>query len=350
MWTTIYSPVALKGILPDNHLRIWLLFVRACTILCTRIINKSDIQSANLYLKQFCLKFIDVYGHEHFTPNMHMHMHLEECCNDSIYGFWCFAFERYNGILGAYQTDKKNIESQLMNKFLQQQNVNCLSVPSEFKDLCSTLTKSFSEKGALKVDTLPTETAIKLYILSHYSLRSLPFENELHFASDNVKLLPKVYERVLTTNEVLHLKRIYSVIYPTYHLDHFSLFVQESNTATLFDQLFSSKKSRSPRNSVFLADWPTANTDSCKRVCQINCFIQHTVTMKIIEIQQILKAVHTFCHVSWFKNHQNCDWFGKSAIIVKNLQSLNVSMITYLYSVYYIHVPLVKYQWNSVKM
>ena len=33
IWTTIYSPIALKGVLPDNHLRIWLLFVRACSIL-----------------------------------------------------------------------------------------------------------------------------------------------------------------------------------------------------------------------------------------------------------------------------------------------------------------------------
>ena len=69
---------------------------------------------------------------------------------------------------------------------------------------------------------------IKLYILSHYSLWYLPFENELHFASDDVKLLPKEYERVLTTNEVLRLKNLlcYSTLH-TYHLDHFSLFVQQ---------------------------------------------------------------------------------------------------------------------------
>ena len=83
VWTTIYSPIALKGILPDNHLRIWLLFVHDCSILCTRIINKNDTQSASLF-KQFCLKFIDAYGHEYFTPNMHMHTHLEECCNDVV--------------------------------------------------------------------------------------------------------------------------------------------------------------------------------------------------------------------------------------------------------------------------
>jgi len=38
LWTTVYSFIVLKGVLPDNHLRIWLLFVRACSILCSRII------------------------------------------------------------------------------------------------------------------------------------------------------------------------------------------------------------------------------------------------------------------------------------------------------------------------
>ena len=56
--------------LPDNHLREWLLFVRACSILCSRIITKTDLEAAHSYIQQFSLEFIKVYGHEHFTPNM----------------------------------------------------------------------------------------------------------------------------------------------------------------------------------------------------------------------------------------------------------------------------------------
>ena len=79
MWTLVFSAVILKGVIPDNHLRIWLLFVRACTILCSRILKRSDLETAHNYLKQFCIKFIHAYGHEHFTPNMRMHMHLRDC-------------------------------------------------------------------------------------------------------------------------------------------------------------------------------------------------------------------------------------------------------------------------------
>ena len=40
MWTLVFSAVVLKGVIPDNHLRIWLLFVRACTILFSRILKR----------------------------------------------------------------------------------------------------------------------------------------------------------------------------------------------------------------------------------------------------------------------------------------------------------------------
>ena len=105
MWTLAYSAVVLKEIIPDNHLRIWLLFVRACTILCSRMLKRSDLEVAHSYLKKICIKLVDAYGHKHFTPNMHMH--LRDCCSDfgSKYGFWCFTFERCNGVLGSFQTN-----------------------------------------------------------------------------------------------------------------------------------------------------------------------------------------------------------------------------------------------------
>ena len=61
-WITIYSPIVLKGVLPDTHLRCWLLFVRACSILQARYIKTVDIESADALLLAFCKKFEDIYG------------------------------------------------------------------------------------------------------------------------------------------------------------------------------------------------------------------------------------------------------------------------------------------------
>ncbi len=42
-WITIYSAVVLKGLLPQDHLQCWLWYVRACSMLCSRIIRQSDV-------------------------------------------------------------------------------------------------------------------------------------------------------------------------------------------------------------------------------------------------------------------------------------------------------------------
>lgn len=75
-WICIYSPVVLKHILPDNHLQCWLLFVRACSILCSRFIKASDVDTADQLLLLFCRKSENLYGPSVCTANFHLHLHL----------------------------------------------------------------------------------------------------------------------------------------------------------------------------------------------------------------------------------------------------------------------------------
>ena len=81
-WISVYSPVVLKGIIPDNHLVCWLLFVRACCILTQRIVQRSDIITADLLLLNFCQKFELLYGKENCTPNLHLHNHIKDSLMD----------------------------------------------------------------------------------------------------------------------------------------------------------------------------------------------------------------------------------------------------------------------------
>ena len=124
-WITIYSPVVLKGLIDDNHLKCWLLFVRACCILTQRIVQKSDVITADLLLFNFCQKFELLYGKENCTPNLHMHNHIKDCLMDygPSHAFWCFSFERYNGLLGSLHTNQKAIEQQIMRKFITAQHL-----------------------------------------------------------------------------------------------------------------------------------------------------------------------------------------------------------------------------------
>ena len=48
------------------------------------------------------------------------------------HGFWCFPFERFNGILGGYPTNNKNTEVQLLSKFIRYQCSKRMSMQNEW--------------------------------------------------------------------------------------------------------------------------------------------------------------------------------------------------------------------------
>ena len=101
LWTPLYSPLLLfEKLLPD-HFELWSLFSQACSLLCSQHLPVSAVIKADELLLAFCAKYQETYGEDACTPNMHMHCHLGECVKDvgPIHSFWCFPFERYNGIL-----------------------------------------------------------------------------------------------------------------------------------------------------------------------------------------------------------------------------------------------------------
>ena len=120
IFTVVYSMFVLHGILSIRDLNIWCLFVRACTYLCSRSITMQQAREAHDLLKIFCSLFEAKYGKEHCVPNMHLSLHLKDCIEDygSVYGFWCFSFERYNGTLGRYHTSNHAISIQIMRQFV----------------------------------------------------------------------------------------------------------------------------------------------------------------------------------------------------------------------------------------
>ena len=119
-WTNLFSIFALHGILPKEHLECWRYFVLALRLLTSRILYVEQIKQADQLLRGFCTTFDTLYGEQYVTPNMHMHGHLISSLLNygPVYSFWLFSYERYNGILGNFPTNRKSIEVQLMRRFL----------------------------------------------------------------------------------------------------------------------------------------------------------------------------------------------------------------------------------------
>lgn len=132
-WTVVYSLYALKNILPEQHLQCWQSFVLACKYLCKPVLWNDDITRAHLLLLKFCRTCQKLYGTNFCTPNMHLHCHLKDIIRDfgPIHSFWCFSFERYNGIMGSFTTNNRSIELQLMRKLTTLRSLDNITLGSK---------------------------------------------------------------------------------------------------------------------------------------------------------------------------------------------------------------------------
>jgi hypothetical protein len=106
-WKTfimIYSTTILWDMLDGNDRKILGYFVRACNLLVTRLITKDDLNEAQERLKDMAHLIENTYGPEFITSNIHLALHIPDCCRDygPVYSFWLFPFERLNGYIGGY--------------------------------------------------------------------------------------------------------------------------------------------------------------------------------------------------------------------------------------------------------
>lgn len=101
---------------------------------------------------KFCTMFEKLYGQDLVTPNMHLHGHIKECLLDygPFHAFWCFSFERFNGILGSFHTNNRLIEIQLMRKFLMQSKVKDFKYPEMYQDTFKEFFDNCQGSGSVK--------------------------------------------------------------------------------------------------------------------------------------------------------------------------------------------------------
>jgi hypothetical protein len=99
---TIYATTSLWEYLSGIDRTILTHFVRVCSILVSRILELDSVQEANERLIKIVELIEEKYGRDKITPNLHLSLHLKECSSDfgPLYTFWCFSFERMNGVLG----------------------------------------------------------------------------------------------------------------------------------------------------------------------------------------------------------------------------------------------------------
>ncbi|KAK2551955.1 hypothetical protein P5673_026951 [Acropora cervicornis] len=134
-------------------------------------------------------------------PNMHLHNHIKEVILDHgpVTSFWCYSFERFNGILGSTTTNKRSVELQLMRQFLTSRQLKDMDSPEQYQDdflhLCSP-TGMFNTE--VKEDVSPLSWSVKndsgVTVPSDYKL--------VHFDEDDAAFLRDIYQIIHPESEI----------------------------------------------------------------------------------------------------------------------------------------------------
>ena len=285
----MYSLFALKGVLPDQHLECWCFFLLACKSLGKRVLTVDDIELGDRYLMEFCKAFEELYGKDLVTPNIHLHGHLKECLLDygPFHAFWCFSFERFNGILGSYHTNNRSIEIQLMRRFLMQAKVKDLKYPDMYLDSFMEFFCNCQGSGSVKV----TQDSLEHYlsVQEHREAPVIDLNCCDWTANGCIHPVSAIKDSTLDSEDLHALKSVYQELLG---LDERSSIempftVCEFKAIKLGSVLYRSTQSQTKRNSFVLANWAgtkgslaasTGRDDL--RPGQILTFFRHCIKVK----------------------------------------------------------------------
>ena len=309
-WTLIYSMYALKDVIGDNHLQCWQTFVLACKYLCRFTLTTIDLQRADLLLLKFCNEFEKLYGKKAITPNMHLHCHLKDIILDHgpVHSFWCFSFERYNGIMGSVSTNKRSLELQLMRKLILSRFLDSVQLPSQYKTEFEYLLHNPSSPNVTISNPL-LSTASSLHSMSTtVPITIVDWSNLSHLK------LPTNYKvQSLETEDHDALFAVYKCLYPEQSLDWKSMAetIKKYSTVTIGNQLYSSKlECRTLRSGRIYASWAAADGEALN-LNSLEFFAGYVLYYFSHSINLNGKfAQHVFACVLWHKPDENPDRFG----------------------------------------
>lgn len=286
----------------------WRHFVLACRIICKHSLTNTDIILADSLLMQFCKRMERIYGESVITPNMHLHGHLKEVILDygPVQEFWCFSFERYNGILGRQPTNNHMIEPQLMRQFLLDNFSSSFNFPDEFKETFSSLDLDNFERSRISGSLMDTIT------------------------KNNFLLPARCKQCVFDSCDVDVLAKLYAKIYPEYSNIKVNNVYKKYSSITLRGKVYGSSGNLNSQvqksNGIVFASWdeslygspPTVLPDVASHPCynerpvNVHYYLTATCTFSTVHEKEHHQSWTLAC-VSWFSPHPCRHFIDKPA-------------------------------------
>lgn len=142
-----YARPCMYKLLPKRHYESLVLLAQIVSNIISPIFSEDMVALLYRLLQDHHHLFCQVYGKWAVTVNYHMCLHLPEIIIDlgPPHSFWCFAYERVNGVLIGTPNSGRSIEAELASRFLRDSafsisntvDVNMSVVPSSLREFLS---------------------------------------------------------------------------------------------------------------------------------------------------------------------------------------------------------------------
>ena len=148
---------------------------------------------------------------------------------DSVHGYWCFSFERYNGMLETMHKSWVNPEKQLLSEFIDLQLVNTVDISAGSKsDFISLVLRDVAILKNMSAARSSGSVHLMAYesidLIQQLTSRSGPTHVIDPEEKDYHGIIKPLYEKCLTDQDVSH---VYEAVYPNNRIIHVARFCKE---------------------------------------------------------------------------------------------------------------------------
>ena len=309
------------------------MLVDSCYVFCQPIISPDHIENGHILLTEFCKLFESLYGPECCTPNMHMACHLKDCLLDfgPFLSFWCFPYERYNGILEGVRKSWILPEKQMFLKFLGMQHVKLLIASKccdenflavVYEEVHSKTKDDYSSFGQSQV-----QDVVMMQQVNNFSCNVSMIDAE---KKDYQFLIPPFKEKYFCDSELLYLHELYSCLYPTMNIVHVSRFYKEYKKCVINCEEYTSSNSRSQRSTAIAVRWPNLSRidtqgEEPPKIGHILSFIDHSIIVSSnldhhnTDSTSSTTKSHILVRLQWYGDHPRRNFLHSSVLLCSTL-------------------------------
>ncbi|CAB4446178.1 unnamed protein product [Rhizophagus irregularis] len=252
-----------------------------------RFITEDDLREAQERLKDMAHLIERTYGPEFITSNIHLALHIPDCCRDygSIYSFWLFPYERLNGYIGSYPNSNRQIEPELMRIVLKN---TLIDYHLAYKWSSGLLKESLS------------------LIMPKKAVGSLAFTAE----RDELQHFLSMRHNTSTFSKIYELRRFlcewYSILYEKEQneiLGFMDLVIDQHARLQIGAEIFGSMISgHQEKNVTILAKWKASNDESVDIYPEdVQYYFEHTLRLPEGPRK------HLLAYVKWYKSAPSSD-------------------------------------------